>query len=142
MSLRSACAAATVALACGIARTAPADVRLTRGPYLQLLTTTAVTVVWNTDAPAGCSVAIRRPERAARVVAGDRRRVCAVRLTGLTPGEAYTYVPQADGAALGREATFRTDHPDRPFSFAVLGDSGSADASELAVVHRVASRDP
>jgi hypothetical protein len=34
-------------------------VTLTRGPYLQLLTTNSVTVVWNTDTTAACSLAIR-----------------------------------------------------------------------------------
>ena len=32
---------------------------LTRGPYLQLLTPRSVTIVWNTDTPAACSLAIR-----------------------------------------------------------------------------------
>src|SRR6185295_19605725 len=41
-------------------RPAPAAaISLTRGPYLQLLTTQSVTIVWNTDAPAACALAIR-----------------------------------------------------------------------------------
>ena len=42
-----------------LAASSVATVTLTRGPYLQRLTTTAVTVVWNTDVPAACSLAIR-----------------------------------------------------------------------------------
>jgi hypothetical protein len=52
--------AAAVALVLVATLPAPAlAVSLTRGPYLQLLTTTAVTVVWNTAAPA-----VRRSWRA------------------------------------------------------------------------------
>src|SRR5436309_81680 len=42
-----------------LAASSAAAVTLTRGPYLQLLDTHSVTVVWNTSAPAACSLAIR-----------------------------------------------------------------------------------
>ena len=46
---------AAVCLACVPPRDAHAVV-LTRGPYLERLGSDAVTIVWNTDVPAGCSV--------------------------------------------------------------------------------------
>src|SRR5262249_26412823 len=79
---------------------------LTRGPYLQLLTRTGVTIVWNTDAPAACSVAIRGVGGATTIVAGGSGTVCAVPVTGLQPRTSYGYTPPArrGGVAPPREA--------------------------------------
>src|SRR5213596_1729574 len=50
-------------------------VTLTRGPYLQRLTTSGVTIVWNTDVPTACSLAIRPIGGPAAVIPGDRHRL-------------------------------------------------------------------
>src|SRR5437867_1835664 len=86
---------------------------LTRGPYLQLLTTHSVTIVWNTDAPAGCSLAIHPLGGATTVVVGGAGSVCAIAVDGLSPGTQYGYTPNADGAPLDSESVFRTDDPNR-----------------------------
>ena len=110
---------------------------LTRGPYLQLLTRTGVTIVWNTDAPAACSVAIRGVGGATTIVAGGSGTVCAVPVTGLQPGTSYGYTPRADGLALTAETVFHTDDPARPFTMLVLGDSGTGRLPQLAVADRM-----
>jgi len=120
-----------------LAASSVATVTLTRGPYLQRLTTTAVTVVWNTDVPAACSLAIRPLGGTAAVIPGETGTVCAIPVTGLSPGTQYAYVPHADGVPLDAESVFRTDDPRRPFSFLVVGDSGSGGAAQAAVRDRM-----
>ena len=106
---------------------------LTRGPYLQLLTRQSVTVVWNTDVPAACALAVRPLDGLATLRTGSVGTVCAVAIDGLLPGTAYAYTPFADGVPLGAEAVFPTDDANRPISFLVLGDSGCDCSAQLAV---------
>src|SRR5262249_30688156 len=106
---------------------------LTRWPYLQLRTTHSVTVVWNTDTAAACALAIRPLDGTPTIQSGGTNTVCAIAVDGLAPGTAYAYTPLADGAPLGPESVFRTDDPNAPFSFLVVGDSGCACTGQLAV---------
>jgi hypothetical protein len=111
---------------------------LTRGPYLQHLTTDAVTIVWRTDLPAACAVALRPVGGdGGPVVAGGSGTTCAVRAAGLRGGARYAYQPLADGLPLGPPAVFRTDHPDLPVTFLALGDSGKGGTQQLAVRDRM-----
>ena len=128
---RAACA--TLALAALVACPARAAT-LARGPYLQNLATDRVVVVWRTDTPATCTLALREVRGGAeRIVAGARGTDCAVDARGLTAGTRYAYVPRADGVALTGESVFETDDPTAPFSFLVLGDSGCGCPTQLAV---------
>ena len=105
---------------------------LTRGPYLQLLIPTSVTIVWNTDTPAACSLAIRPVAGSSSVIPGGTDTVCAIPVDGLTKGTDYAYTPLADGVTLGDESVFRTDDPGRSkFTFLVIGDSGSGGHNQL-----------
>jgi hypothetical protein len=111
---------------------------LTRGPYLQLLTTESVTVVWNTDVTAACSVQVRPLGGGPGwIVGGATARTCAVRVEGLVAGARYAYTPRGNGAALGGESIFRTDDPWRPFTFLVLGDGGDGSSSQYDVAERM-----
>jgi hypothetical protein len=110
---------------------------LTRGPYLQLLTTSSVTVVWNTDTSAACSLAIRPVGGATTIVSGVTGTVCAIPVAGLTPGVQYGYTPRAGGVALTSESLFRADDPARPYTFLVVGDTGDGGAAQLAVRDRM-----
>jgi hypothetical protein len=111
--------------------------RLVRQPYLQLMTTESVTVVWKTDVAARCSLALRPLGGATTVVSGSVGTTCVMALTGLEQGTEYGYVPRADGTALLAESVFHTDDPNAPFSFLVIGDSGTGGASQLAVRDRM-----
>ena len=115
---------------------------LTRGPYLQLLTTHGTTIVWNTDQPAACAVSIGARGVPPVVIDGGHGTVCAVAVDGLARGTAYTYVPLADGVPIGVPATFDTDDPSRPFTFLVVGDSGSATAEQERVADRMLAAAP
>ena len=124
-------------LAMLLAASSGMTVTLTRGPYLQRLTTSGVTIVWNTDLPAACSLAIRPLGGTASVIVGAIDTVCAIPVTDLAPGTRYAYVPRADGIPLGAESVFRTDDPGRPFSFLVVGDSGTIGVHQAAVRDRM-----
>src|SRR5262245_1650741 len=99
---------------------------LTRGPYLQLVDADSATIVWNTDVAAECSLAIRRRSGGAvTVISGAVGTVCAMPVANLAAGTVYGYTPRADGAALRSESFFQTDDPAEPYTFLVVGDTGS-----------------
>jgi len=106
---------------------------LTRGPYLQLMTATSVLVVWNTDGLAACGLTIRPPSGVPTSIAHGLGPVCAVSVTGLSPGTHYAYQLLADGVPLGEEAALRTDDPAAPYTFLAVGDSGCACDDQRAV---------
>ena len=110
---------------------------LTRGPYLQLLTTHSVTIVWNTDVAAACSLTIRPLGNVSTGIAGGTGPVCAIAVGGLTPGAQYAYVPNANGIPLGPESIFRADDPTRPVALVLIGDSGSAGPNQYALRERL-----
>jgi Calcineurin-like phosphoesterase len=112
-------------------------VTLTRGPYLQLLTTNSVAIVWNTDTAAACSLAIRPLSGTSTILSGGGGTVCAISVTGLTPGVQYGYTPRADGAALGSESIFQADDATAPYTFLVVGDTGDGGSAQLAVRDRM-----
>ncbi len=111
---------------------------LTRGPYLNNGSTTAVTVRWRTSAPTD-SVVAYGPSAAAL---GDAVRIPgsrtehAVRLTGLSPDTRYYYAVGANGAPLVGDATYSVvTAPATPRATRVwvLGDSGTANANQRHV---------
>src|SRR5712691_5474265 len=104
---------AVVWLAALLAAAPAAAATLTRGPYLQLLTPNSVTIVWNTDTSAACSLAIRPLAGSGSVIQGATDTVCAIPVDGLANGTEYAYTPLADGVPLGDESVFRTDDPSR-----------------------------
>ena len=111
---------------------------LTRGPYLQLLTPDSVTIVWNTDAAASCSLAIRPVGGAETVIVGEAGKVCAIAVDGLAAGTHYSYVPQANSVPLCSEVIFRTDDPKlQDYSFLVFGDSGTGSSHQMMVGDRM-----
>jgi predicted phosphodiesterase len=124
------------ASACADSRSAGAAT-CTRGPYLQLLTTHSVTIVWRTDQAAACAVALVPATGVPTTVSGSTGTLCAVAADGLAPGGVYAYTPLADGTPVAPEATFRTDDPQRPFTFLVVGDSGSGSAEQRSVRDRM-----
>src|SRR6185503_15928377 len=135
--LAAGAALATVGMAAWLAGASVVPT-LVRGPYLQLLSTDGVTVVWNTDAPADCALTIRQlPGGATGVIGGSRGTECEMQVDGLLPGTRYAYTPIGDGFPLDDEAVFRTDAPAQPFTFLVVGDSGDGGPKQYAVRDRM-----
>src|SRR2546428_4083269 len=110
---------------------------LTRGPYLQLLTTHSATVAWNTDVAAACSLTIRPLDGSTATIGGDTGTVCAIAVDGLVPGARYGYVPNADGVPLRTESVFHADDPSAPLTMLVFGDSGVPGPGQTAVRDRL-----
>ncbi len=120
-----------------LAASPAAAVTLIRGPYLQLLTTHSVTVVWNTNVRAACALAIRPLGGATTVIAGGTSTVCAIPVEGLAPGAQYAYVPRAGSTALTTESVFEADDSSLPYRFLVVGDTGGGTSAQFAVRDRM-----
>jgi hypothetical protein len=128
---------AAVVTSVAFTATSAAAATLTRGPYLQMLTESSVTIVWNTDVAAECALAIRPLGGSPATITGATGTVCAIPVAGLAPGTVHGYVPRAGTAALTSEKTFETDGGNRPFTFLVVGDSGSGGSTQLTVRDRM-----
>ena len=137
-------AARLVAILClHLAVPAWAANKLTRGPYLQLVTGNSAMVVWRTHDSAPCSLGIGPVGGARRTIDGATGTTCAIAVDGLLPGTTYAYVTLAGGDLLGSEATFRTDDPSAPFSFVAIGDHGdNISSSQAAVRDRMIALNP
>jgi len=117
-------------------------VALTRGPYLAHLRRDGVTIVWNTDVPAGCSVSFGPPGALPSVVATGAGTRCSIDVRGLLPATEYAYVARADGAALTDPARFHTADPAAPLIALFVGDTGEAGPAELAIRDRMTAVGP
>lgn len=110
------------------AQAAPREqVEIIRGPYLQNASLEGVDVRWEVDRMGASSLQLIGPEGASRRVDSPfRGRMHRVRLTGLKPGEYYTYRVRSRDELLPTEHRFRAT-PDSavPFTFAVMGDFGA-----------------
>jgi hypothetical protein len=133
---------ASVVLA-ALAMLAPLPARaaaaFTKGPYLQGLGSAGVTVKVELDAEAPVKVTVTDAASHQTIVAEDKeaRRFHALRVAGLAPATTYEYVATSGDSKseVGRFTTAPTD--DRPFRFAVYGDSRSDDVAHKAVIARL-----
>ena len=121
------------------------DTVLTRGPYLQSVTTNTVIVVWETEQPSQGEVAYGETEDYSLSMAGstlDTRH--AVTLTGLEPYTTYHYRVESGGAPLSEDMTFRAAAgPDQTeFTFVVLGDTRTQHQIHQALVDRIVALKP
>ncbi|MFQ6099561.1 MAG: metallophosphoesterase, partial [Armatimonadota bacterium] len=97
---------------------------LRKGPYLQNVTDTTITVCWQTRRPSPGKVRHRRPGGAVWQVANTTPRTLhQVQIVGLKPGTTYEYQVCSDAPLTGW-LRFTTAKPRRrPFRFAVYGDN-------------------
>jgi hypothetical protein len=127
-------ASSDLVLAAELRANQPSKTFVTRGPYLQLGTETAVTVRWRTDWPTDSRItygrepgALRRSVHHPRITTDHR-----LRITGLKPDSTVFYAVGSSTAVLAgddEEHMFRTAPPRgtrRPLRVWVLGDSGTA----------------
>ena len=122
-------------------RTSGATAGFVKGPYLQGLGTSGVTVKLElaTPAPAAIEVRVAGTTAAVATVKDDAvRHFHAIRVDGLRPATAYTYV--ATSGAFREEGTFTTAPDDvRPIRFLVYGDNRSDEGAHGAVVRAMQS---
>jgi hypothetical protein len=103
------------------------------------MTRNSVTVVWKQTPAARCGVTIWTLTDAARIVTGADDTTCVVTLSGLRRGIQYAYRPLADGVAIAGESSFKLGDPAQPFTFLVVGDSGTDGAQQMDVRDRMLS---
>jgi hypothetical protein len=123
------------------ASTSRATTTLSRAPYLQDLTTTAVTVRWRTASPVvsriACGVQAGHPTYQATDLTAKTEH--ELRLTGLAPGTRYFYTVEAGTQVLaGANGTCALVTPPlagtaKSTRIWVLGDSGTATLAERQV---------
>jgi acid phosphatase type 7 len=139
---RTRCLAAAQALgllvAIGHARADESPFR--KGPYLQNLTTTSVTLVWESQRPLPAFVQITAPVRRSPIrIAPDE--VYEVVLDKLEPGHRYQYAVTMGGkVSKGEFATAPV--AGAPFSFIVFGDSRDSSGGHQRVVERIRDEVP
>jgi hypothetical protein len=112
-------------------------VALTRGPYLQSVTATSAIVVWRTNLPASSRVDYGVEDYTRSIDRPDPTTEHVITLTDLMTGTEVLYRISSDGIELA-SGSFRTaPGPDRPFNFAVIGDSGTGSTAQFAVANRL-----
>jgi len=134
------------AIACSgvlvLASTALAAPKMLKGPYLQDLAPTSITVMWQLDEPIPAKLVVSGP-------GGDREldvkadRVAEARVDGLEPAKRYRYKVIAGGQTWdGEFATAPPNGQDVPFSFIVVGDSRNGMEQHRRVVERMSQEVP
>jgi 3',5'-cyclic AMP phosphodiesterase CpdA len=140
---------------------------ISRQPYLQSTTTSAITVVWGSTQGRG-EVVLREPggdvvatapgeyagdpgRRAARLAAQNRRGeelnpddifLMKAEIADLEPGHLYCYQLVADGIAITEPAPLTTAAPpgrDEPVRFVAVGDTGTGGAAQQAIAKRISA---
>ena len=121
------------------------DVALTRGPYVQSVTSDSIIVVWETDLPSTGEVAYGETAaygaRAADPAVTTRH---AITLTSLASYTAYHYRVESGGAPLSEDLTFRTaaSSDQAEFTFVAFGDTRTGHKVHQAVVARIVAQEP
>jgi acid phosphatase type 7 len=113
-----------------------------KGPYLQDLAPTSITVMWQLDEAAPARVVVDGPggERALDVAA---TRIGEATIDRLKPSSRYRYRVEAGGQRwTGELSTAPEIGADVPFSFIVMGDTRSGVDAHRRVVERVAQEVP
>jgi acid phosphatase type 7 len=116
--------------------------RMLKGPYLQDLAPTSITVMWHLDQAAPAHVVVEGPvgPRSIDVVAA---RIGEATIDQLAPSSRYRYRVEIGGRSWrGEFATAPEVGADVPFSFIVLGDTRSGDDAHRRVVERMAQEVP
>jgi predicted phosphodiesterase len=117
-------------------------VALTRGPYLQSVTATSAIIVWRTDLPGSSRVDYGVGDYTHSIDQSNPTTEHVITLTDLLTGTEVLYRVSTNGVELAG-GSFRTaPGPDRPFSFAVIGDSGTGSTAQHAVADRMVALDP
>ena len=94
-----------------------------KGPYLQNLSPTSVTLMWETDGPGDSSFTMTSDRGGAKAYVSERRTVHQVTVPDLAPGTEYVYAVRSGDAASER-FTFRTAPAEADaLRFAVYGDT-------------------
>jgi acid phosphatase type 7 len=116
--------------------------RMLKGPYLQDLAPTSITVMWHLDQAAPATVVVEGPG-GVRVFHASAARIGETTLDRLTPSSRYRYRVEIGAQSWrGEFATAPEVGADVPFSFVVMGDTRSDVDAHRRVVERMAQSVP
>ncbi|HUS29712.1 MAG TPA: metallophosphoesterase [Kofleriaceae bacterium] len=126
-----------------VAGVAAADApRMLKGPYLQDLAPTSITVMWQMEPQQAATLVVEGPG-GTRTIDVKADRVAEAQIAGLTPSSRYRYrVIAGDQQWQGEFATAPPIGKDVPFSFVVFGDSRYGEAHHRRVVNRMSQEVP
>ncbi|MBW2524659.1 MAG: metallophosphoesterase [Deltaproteobacteria bacterium] len=115
-----------------------------RGPYLQNVSTTETTVVFDVSEPVAAEVRVEGAAGEVLHLPSPAGRHHEVRVAGLEPDQQYHYAVTLDGAQPGSaELTLHTAVlPGTSFPMVILGDTRSGDAEHAAIVAAVQQEAP
>ncbi|MEP6866518.1 MAG: metallophosphoesterase [Deltaproteobacteria bacterium] len=135
-----------VMLACVLCATsAVAAPKMLKGPYLQDLAPTSITVMWEMDVEVPAKLVVNGPGVANRERTIDvaPAHIVEARIDKLEPASRYRYkVIVGDEAWEGELRTAPPDGKDVPFTFVVYGDSRNGVEQHRRVLDRVAQEVP
>ena len=116
--------------------------RMLKGPYLQDLAPTSITVMWHLDQAAPASVVVEGPG-GVRVFHAPAARIGETALDRLRPASRYRYRLEIGAQSWrGEFATAPEVGADVPFSFVVMGDTRSDTDAHRRVIDRMAQTVP
>ena len=139
MRRRIAIAFACCAILEGVAGAGP---RMLKGPYLQDLAPTSITVMWQLESAAAATLTVEGPG-GKRTIAVGAARIAEARVEDLQPASRYRYrVEVGDAHWDGEVATAPEVGKAVPFSFVVVGDSRGGVESHRRVVERMSQEVP
>jgi hypothetical protein len=127
---------------CAFAAVANAAPKMLKGPYLQDLAPSSITVMWELDQEEPAKIVINGPggERMQDVPAAH---VAEARIENLQPSSRYRYkVTVGDQAWDGEFATAPPAGKDVPFSFVVIGDNRNGMEQHRRVIDRMSQEVP
>ena len=135
-------ALASICVLLGMVGPASADPKMLKGPYLQDLAPSSITVMWQLDEAKPARLFITGPggEQVQDVAPA---RIAEAMIEGLVPSSRYRYRVEVGTAKW--EGEFATAPPvgkDVPFSFLVVGDSRSGMESHRRVIDRMSQEVP
>ncbi|MBX3161310.1 MAG: metallophosphoesterase family protein [Deltaproteobacteria bacterium] len=143
-----------LASVCAASSAAAAEPRMRKGPYLQDLAPTSITVMWQLDAPAPAKLTVIGPggegtdsrdraiprERSVDVAAAN---IAEARIDRLVPSSRYRYRVEVGGKAwAGEFATAPPIGKAVPYSFIVAGDSRYGLEPHRRIVERIVQEVP
>jgi 3',5'-cyclic AMP phosphodiesterase CpdA len=121
---------------------ASAEPRMLKGPYLQDLAPTSITVMWQLETPTAAKLTVEGPGGPHTLMV-DKARIAEARVEGLHPSSRYRYRVEVGSARWdGEVATAPEIGKAVPFSFIVVGDSRDGVESHRRVVERMAQEVP
>jgi predicted phosphodiesterase len=127
------------AVASAVASAAP---RMLKGPYLQNLTPTSITLMWELDEQVPGKIVVDGPA-GERSIDAPADRVVEARIDQLQPATRYHYkVIVGDQTWTGELATAPENGADVPFSFVVFGDTRNGVEQHRRVLERMAQEVP